>query len=55
LLILKTGQKIASGTLAEMMRQFAVNADENLEDVFFRATSEVSAPPPPPALPPTLP
>lgn len=46
ILILKNGRKIADGTMADITRQFATQADEaNLEEVFFRATSE----PPPPA------
>jgi ABC-2 type transport system ATP-binding protein len=46
ILILKNGRKIADGTMADITRQFATQADEaNLEEVFFRATNE----PPPPA------
>ena len=41
ILILKDGRKIAHGTLAEITQQFAAQAGEtNLEEVFFRATSE---------------
>jgi ABC-2 type transport system ATP-binding protein len=41
ILILKDGRKIAYGTLAQISQQFATQAGEtNLEEVFFRATSE---------------
>ena len=41
ILILKDGRKIAHGTLAEISQQFAAQTGEtNLEEVFFRATSE---------------
>jgi ABC-2 type transport system ATP-binding protein len=41
ILILKDGRKIARGTLAEITQQFGAQAGEtNLEEVFFRATSE---------------
>ena len=44
LLILKAGRKIAHGTLAEITAQFAAQAGEaNLEEVFFRATSDPGA------------
>ncbi len=60
LLILKGGQMVAYGTLDEITRRFAVEPGSNLEDVFFRATSDVPAPAPippsaPPAPPPVLP
>ena len=49
LLILKTGRKIADGTLAEVTRKFSESpGDASLEEIFFRATSE-------PAVPPVLP
>ncbi|HUA37156.1 MAG TPA: ABC transporter ATP-binding protein [Candidatus Sulfopaludibacter sp.] len=51
ILILKNGQKIADGTLAEITQKFSEQAgDANLEEIFFRATSEAgtSAPAPPP-------
>jgi ABC-2 type transport system ATP-binding protein len=39
LLILKSGRKVALGTIADVRRQFAESApDANLEEVFFRAT-----------------
>ena len=42
ILILKDGRKIAHGSLADITRQFATQADEaNLEEVFFRATTDV--------------
>jgi ABC-2 type transport system ATP-binding protein len=41
LLILKNGRKIAAGTLAEIMQQFAgQTGDASLEEIFFRATIE---------------
>ena len=41
ILILKEGKKIAHGTLAEITQQFSAQAGEtNLEEVFFRATSD---------------
>ena len=40
LLILKSGVKIADGTVAEVRARFADDADTSLEDVFFRATGE---------------
>ncbi len=56
LLILKNGGKIIDGTLEEVTRKFSEQAgDANLEEIFFRATSETgtSAPAvPPPVLPP---
>jgi ABC-2 type transport system ATP-binding protein len=40
-LILKQGKKIAHGTMGEIARRFAEpSGDANLEQVFFRATSE---------------
>jgi len=48
LLILKSGRKVAGGTLDEVRRQFAVlGSDARLEDIFLRATEE------PPKLPAT--
>jgi ABC-2 type transport system ATP-binding protein len=51
ILILKNGRKIANGTIDEITRRFSEQAgDANLEEVFFRATSqEASNPPPVPA------
>jgi ABC-2 type transport system ATP-binding protein len=41
ILILKDGRKIIHGTLAEITQRFAAQAGEtNLEEVFFRATSD---------------
>jgi ABC-2 type transport system ATP-binding protein len=52
ILILKNGQKIADGTLAEITQKFSESpGDANLEEIFFRATSETSAPNAPPVLP----
>jgi ABC-2 type transport system ATP-binding protein len=46
ILILKDGRKIAHGSLAEITQQFATQAGEtNLEEVFFRATSEAGKDP----------
>ncbi len=39
-LILKTGEKIADGSIADIRTRFAVHPDASLEDVFFRATEE---------------
>ena len=60
LLILKGGQMVAYGSLEEISRRFAVAPGSNLEDVFFRATSDTpthapNPPPEPPAPPPVLP
>jgi len=46
ILILKGGRKIAHGTLEEVRLQFARLPDASLEDIFFSATSEPTAPPP---------
>jgi ABC-2 type transport system ATP-binding protein len=61
-LILKKGRKIVDGTLEEVTRRFSEQAgDVNLEEIFFRATSEPAAvtgaatTPPPPAPPPLPP
>ncbi len=54
ILILKNGQKIADGTLAEITQKFSEQpGDANLEEIFFRATSETN--PGSPAAPPPLP
>jgi ABC-2 type transport system ATP-binding protein len=46
ILILKDGRKIAHGTLAEITQQFSAQAGEaNLEEVFFRATSDAGKAP----------
>ena len=47
ILILKNGRKIIDGTLAEITQKFsAQTGDASLEEVFFRATSEPTQPPP---------
>ena len=46
-LILKTGEKIADGSIADIRARFAVHPDASLEDVFFRATEEPPAMEPP--------
>ncbi len=52
ILILKEGRKIADGTLAEITRKFSEQpGDANLEEIFFRATSEPAATAAPPVLP----
>jgi ABC-2 type transport system ATP-binding protein len=52
ILILKNGQKITDGTLAEITRKFSEQpGDASLEEIFFRATSETGAPAAPPVLP----
>lgn len=49
ILILKNGRKIIDGTMGEITRKFSEQSgDANLEEVFFRATSEPPPPPPPP-------
>jgi len=41
ILILKDGRKIIDGTIQEITRRFSAEpGDTNLEDVFFRATSD---------------
>jgi ABC-2 type transport system ATP-binding protein len=40
LLILKDGEKMADGTVAEVRARFADSESSSLEDVFFRATGE---------------
>jgi ABC-2 type transport system ATP-binding protein len=44
-LILKQGEKIADGSLADVHRRFAQQPDASLEDVFFTATGEDRIPP----------
>jgi ABC-2 type transport system ATP-binding protein len=52
ILILKNGRKIADGTLAEITQRFSESpGDANLEEIFFRATSDAGAPAAPPVLP----
>jgi ABC-2 type transport system ATP-binding protein len=52
ILILKNGQKIADGTLQEITQKFSEQpGDANLEEIFFRATSDSGGKPPPPVLP----
>jgi ABC-2 type transport system ATP-binding protein len=52
ILILKNGRKIADGTLPEITQRFSgQSGDANLEEIFFRATSETGAPAVPPVLP----
>ncbi len=52
LLILKNGQKIADGTMAEITQKFSrQSGDASLEEIFFRATGDSAAPLPPPVLP----
>jgi len=50
-LILKQGEKIAAGSLAEVRQRFAELPDASLEDVFFKATGDDAAPAVPPVLP----
>lgn len=50
ILILKNGRKVIDGTISEITQKFSQQAgDVSLEEVFFRATSDVAAPPLPPA------
>jgi ABC-2 type transport system ATP-binding protein len=57
-LILKTGEKVADGSIADIRARFAVHPDASLEDIFFHATETPPAAPvapavnPPPAPPP---
>ena len=52
ILILKDGRKLIDGSLVEIRQKFSEQPDDaSLEDVFFRATSETSAPAVPPPLP----
>ena len=54
LLILKNGRKVIDGTLEEVTRKFSEQpGDANLEEIFFRATSETGATSP--VVPPVLP
>jgi len=47
ILILKNGQKVADGTLAQIMQKFSGQpGDASLEEIFFRATDEVKDVPP---------
>lgn len=47
-LILKAGEKVAGGSLAEVHARYATHAEASLEDVFFRATEDPAGAPPPP-------
>jgi ABC-2 type transport system ATP-binding protein len=49
-LILKAGEKVADGSIAEIRARYAAHPDASLEDVFFKATEDQPAPPP--VLPP---
>jgi ABC-2 type transport system ATP-binding protein len=53
ILILKNGRKVIDGTLAEITQAFSTQpGDANLEEIFFRATSEpAEGPPATPATP----
>jgi ABC-2 type transport system ATP-binding protein len=44
ILILKNGRKIIDGTLEEIRLKFAQAGEANLEEVFFRATSDAEQP-----------
>ncbi len=44
-LILKAGEKVADGSIAEIRARFASHPDASLEDVFFKATEDQPAPP----------
>lgn len=46
ILILKNGRKVIDGTIDEIRRRFSEEPDANLEDIFFRATSEDQPTPP---------
>jgi ABC-2 type transport system ATP-binding protein len=52
ILILKNGRKIIDGTLEEITQKFSEQpGDANLEEVFFRATTEPKPVPEPPPIP----
>jgi len=51
ILILKKGQKVIDGTLADIKMKFARQPDASLEDIFFQATNDNTPPPFPPPLP----
>ncbi len=44
-LILKAGEKVADGAIAEIRARFASHPDASLEDVFFKATEDQPSPP----------
>jgi len=44
LLVLKNGQKVADGSVAEVRARFGAGEDDSLEEVFFRATGDTEAP-----------
>jgi ABC-2 type transport system ATP-binding protein len=46
LLILKNGEKMADGTVAEVRSRFSDGSNASLEDVFFRATGDSENTPP---------
>jgi len=50
-LILKAGEKVADGSIADIRTRFAVHPDASLEDVFFKATEDQPVAPAP-VLPP---
>jgi ABC-2 type transport system ATP-binding protein len=52
-LILKAGEKVAAGSIAEIRARFAANPDTSLEEVFFRATEgpDATGHEPPPVAP----
>jgi ABC-2 type transport system ATP-binding protein len=53
ILILKDGRKVIDGTLAAVAQAFAGgSSNDNLEEIFFRATSETMPTTTPPILPP---
>jgi ABC-2 type transport system ATP-binding protein len=56
ILILKNGRKVIDGTIEEITQKFSAQpGDANLEEIFFRATSEDKPPLPSPPLPPQFP
>jgi ABC-2 type transport system ATP-binding protein len=50
-LILKNGEKMADGTMAEVRARFSNGHALSLEEVFFRATGDAETVAPPPVLP----
>jgi ABC-2 type transport system ATP-binding protein len=52
ILILKNGRKVIDGTMAEIVQKFAAHpGDTNLEEIFFRATSDEKQAQAPPQVP----
>jgi ABC-2 type transport system ATP-binding protein len=46
LLVLKSGRKVADGSVESVRTRFGASADDSLEEVFFRATGDAGTPTP---------